>query len=158
MIEGQLKENNVVLDETEFYDRSWYGELKNRKNILSSIEAFHLAKEKKIDIYKGSKKLSLKNFLDTVKDPEFMIKYYVYADLRERGLIVKVEKDSFIVYERGSKKKKGNIAWIVFVSSEDSAAEIAKFEKITKTKDQSIWAVVDNDSDITYYMVSEEDP
>ncbi len=158
MIEGQFKENKIILDETEFYDRSWYGELKNRKNILSPIEAFHLAKAKKIDIYKGSKRLPLKEFLGMIKDPEFMTKYYVYSDLRERGLIVKVEKDSFIVYERGSKKKKGEIAWIVFVTSEDSVAEISNFEKITKTKNQSIWAVVDNDSDITYYMVSEEDP
>ena len=158
MIEGKVKGKTVVLDETEFYDRSWYGELKQRKNILGFIEAFHLAKAKKIDIYKGKKKLSLKDFLGMIKDPEFMVKYYVYSDLRERGLIVKVMKDSFVVYERGSKKKKGEVAWTVFVTSEDSVAEIVNFEKISKASGQAVWAVVDNDSDITYYLVSKEEP
>ncbi|MBR9682089.1 MAG: hypothetical protein GOV02_00245 [Candidatus Aenigmarchaeota archaeon] len=158
MIEGKVNGKTVVLEETEFYDRSWYGELKDRKNILRFIEAFHLAKDKKIDIYKGNTKLSLKDFLTMVKDTDFMIKYYVYSDLRERGLIVKVNKDSFTVYERGSKKKKGEIAWTVFVTSEDSVAEIANFEKISKADSQAVWAVVDNDSDITYYLVSKEEP
>jgi len=158
MIEGQLESNKVVLDETEFYDRSWYGKLKNRKNILDLIEAYHLAKAQKIDIYKGSEKLSLKDILNISKDPEFLIRYHVYSDLRERGLIVKVEKDSFIVYERGSKKKKGEIAWVVFVTSEDSVAEISNFEKITNEKHKAVWAVVDNDSDITYYNISKEEP
>jgi len=163
MIEGKLEENKIVLEDRDFFDKGWYGDLVDERIELAPVEALYLASTEKIAVLKGKKKLSVKELFNLFsEDPEFMIKYYVYTDLRERGLVVKIgyEGSNFIVYERGATPHKSKVAWVVFVNSEDSACEIdtlAKISKLAKNiRSQALWAVVDNDSDITYYIVEEE--
>jgi len=124
----------------------------------------------KIEIKKGKKKLSFKEFYKYCLkiDPRFVIRYNVYKDLRERGLSVRTGFKfgcDFRVYERGvSPIKKGPKAphehtkWIVFCVPEDYACSFQELSRAVRLahniRANMLWAIVDNDNDVTYYQVN----
>ena len=94
------------------------------------------------------------------KDPKFLPRFIVYRDLRERGLPVRIgfKGSDFRVYERGAKPEKvESVKWIVFTDSEDYSCELNKLTKAIQLaeniKSEALWAVVDNDTDVTYYII-----
>ena len=95
---------------------------------------------------------------------QFEIRYLVYRDLRQRGYVVE-ERDGptdFQVYPRGgAPKKTPSKYWVVALSEravfsmDDVLARIAETAAVRKSL---LLAVVDEESDLTYYAVRESEP
>ncbi len=94
---ASLSREFVIADETdlarELYDKSRYGEpVSNKKFQYSLIEAFYLLEWGKLKVL-DSKDKELKND-DFVKkarkvEPNFLVRYAIFKDLRKRGYFVK---------------------------------------------------------------------
>jgi len=171
---AEVIENRVIIwdknDAHKIFESGWYGELFEDRLELSFIEAALLLERKKIEIVKGKKKVSFKDFYNfSLKlDPRFNIRYIVYKDLRERGFPTRTGFKfgcDFRVYERGVKPlKRGPKAphehtkWIVFSVPEDYTCSFHELSRAVRLahniRANMLWAVVDNDNDVTYYQVT----
>ncbi len=167
MKEGVLVDNKVIVkDGKEIYENNWYGEIDENGNlVLDLIEALLLAERERIKVKSGNKTLALRDIVDLGLsfDSKFFVKYLVYKDLRTRGLPVRIgaEGVDFFVYERGSKPgRKRKLIWILFVYSENDLCELDELERTAKLgknlRTKTVWAIVDGDNDITYYIVNEK--
>lgn len=158
-MKAELNGNKVIVKGTELFENGWYGKKVKGNTVLSFIEACLIMERGRIEIAG----YPFKKFFEfcSKKDKNFVTKYVVYRDLRERGLPVRMGfKDcDFRVYERGAKKRGEGLKWIVFTTSEDRQCKInvlGRMSKLSKNiRAESLLAVVDNDTDVTYYKVSE---
>ncbi len=165
MLYGVLIKDKVIAkgeEAREFYEKGWYGEWKEGMLELDLIEAAFLVERGRLEIELGGKKLSLKDLFDIGSKihENFVVKFLVYKDLRTRGLPVRIagEDANFFVYERGAKPKKhSGVKWLVFAYSENNACSLDELERTVKlgknVRAKVVWAVVDGDNDITYYIV-----
>ena len=94
-------------------------------------------------------------------DKKIQIKYPVFKNLREKGYIVKTALKfgaDFRVYDKGAKSEKKHAKWIVFVDHESKKLTWHEFSAKNRvahsTKKNLLLAIVDEESDITYYEVS----
>jgi len=158
-MEGKLDGKKVIVEGTELFDTGWYGKKEKGGTVLALIEACLLVERGRLEI-KGFDFQKFFQFCGE-QDKRFVSRYMVYRDLRERGLPVRIGfKDcDFRVYERGAKNKAEGIKWIVFVQGEDYDCQLDLFGKMNKLskniRAEAMFAVVDNDTDVTYYKVSE---
>ena len=90
----------------------------------------------------------------------FYSKYIVYKDLRSRGLLVRTGfkfGTDFRVYERGDTLSKGHSRYLVHVIPEEytcSFPELARAIRLAKGVHKDIiFAIVDEEGDVTYYLV-----
>jgi tRNA-intron endonuclease len=130
--------------------------------VLSIIEAAYLVDGEKMDVVKDDAALSFEELvkLGSLNQPEFLNKYLVYKDLRERGLVVRTGLKfgtDFRLYDRGEGVGKGHSKYLVHVVPEEytcSFPEMARALRLAKNvhKDM-IYAIVDGECDITYYLV-----
>ena len=103
----------------------------------------------------------------TKKDPRLHEKYIVYKDLRDRGLLVKTGFKfgcDFRVYQRGVTLKKGpkspgeHTKWVVYTVPEDytcSFQELSRAVRLAHSiRAKMLWAIVDNESNVTYYTIT----
>jgi tRNA-intron endonuclease len=177
--EGELLESRVVIwdsSATSLYDESGYGkplpETKSDRLELELAEALYLLEREKIKIFSkksGRKKtMKFKDLLEFAVDiiPQFKAQYAVYRDLRERGYLVKTGfkfGTHFRVYDRGIKLKRGpktskeHTKWIVHAVAEEAAFSLPELSRAVRLahniRATMLWAVVDKESDVTYYLV-----
>lgn len=171
---AELEENRLVVwgkeEANQLFNDGWFGELFDDRLELSLIEGTFLLERKKIEIRKDKKKVSLKGMYKHNQkiDTRFVIRYVVYKDLRERGLPVRTGFKfgcDFRVYERGvTPIKKGPKAqhehtkWIVFCVAEDYACSFQELSRAVRLahniRSHMLWAVVDNENDVTYYQIT----
>lgn len=175
--EAELLETEVVVwgkeDAKEVYDIGCYGKIKDEKLVLSFCEALHLMERKKLEIKENKKKLTKKQFYKKAskRDEEFPHKYAVYKDLRERGFLVRTGfkfGTHFRVYDRGVKLKRGpkskkeHTKWVVHAIPENftcSYAELSRAVRLAQNiRTHLIWAIVDNEKDVTYYEITRITP
>ncbi|APH39186.1 tRNA-intron lyase [Methanohalophilus halophilus] len=164
---GKLKEDRVVAGKEaieEIYETSYYGRPKNDNLILTLVEAAHLLYREKLEIEKEGESLGFEEYFKNASllNPYFELKYIVYKDLRERGFYVQPGVADFRVYPRGGKPGKSSSRSYVYVHSERVALPLSvllkNLESAGNVRKQLIIAVVDEESDITYYEVQESDP
>lgn len=164
MLKGELINNKVIVKGgEEFYKKGLYGNLKGDVLELDLIEALFLAERGRIQIIVNGKGISIKDFYHfCCKQDGFEYKYIVYKDLRGRGLPVRMgfKGCDFRVYERGTKfDKMDKVKWIVFSAAEDypcNMDQLGRAIKLAKNiRTTALWAVVDNDSDVTYYIINQ---
>jgi len=164
---GKLKEDRVVAGKEaieEIYKTSYYGRPKKDNLILTLVEAAHLLYRKKLEIEKEGKSLGFEEYfkIASLLNPNFELKYIVYKDLRERGFYVQPGVADFRVYPRGGKPGKSSSRSYVYVHSERVALPLSvllkNLESACNVHKHLIIAVVDEESDITYYEVQESDP
>lgn len=169
MLTGIIQGNKVfVEDGKEFYDNGWYGKLKDKDLKLDLIEALLLCERGRLEAKdENGKKMKFNDFFHfcSSNDSRFMCRYFVYRDLRERGLPVRIgfEGCDFRVYDRGAKPGKAEaIKWIVFATAEDYPCQMEQLGKAIKLSQNiratALWAVVDNDEDCTFYIINEVSP
>lgn len=126
---------------------------------LSLEEAAFLEEKGKLRVEDAEgRELSVEGFLSVALaiQPRFMLRYIVFKDLRERGYAVRCGKDFFWLFPRGSKGEKPAKAFIRILSERDtvSLAEIERLASLAENmRKEAILAIVDEESDITYYEV-----
>jgi len=178
--EGELVESRVIVwdkDSISLYDESGYGkplpeETPNRLE-LEFVEAAYLVEKGKLKVTmksdgKKNKKLDFKDLMEfgTKSVNQFHPQYIVFRDLRERGYLVKTGFKfgaHFRVYERGVKLKRGPIEahehtkFVVHFVPEESAfslPEMSRAERLAHNiRATFVWAVIDSESDVTYYEI-----
>ncbi len=173
-IKAELIKDRIVIfdkrDADSIFNSGWYGKLKEGRLELALVEACLLLEREKIKIIdKNSRKISFKKLIKHASkiDPRFNIRYTVYSDLRERGLPVRTGFKfgcDFRVYERGvkpikkgPKSEKEHTKWIVFAVGEDYSCSFHELSRAVRLahniRANMLWAVVDNDGDVTYYEI-----
>ena len=177
MLQGKLTEQRVmVFEKSEDVDKlveSDYGKWLDQKLELSLVEAMYLVNKEKLEVKKNNKKLDEKNFLEYCEENErnFHARLIVYTDLRERGFVVKTGFKfgcDFRVYARGVKVKKGpkeaheHTKWVVHAIPEGfncSFPELSRAVRLAQNiRTEMIWAIVDSESDVTYYSIKRITP
>ena len=139
-----------------------FGEIEGNALVLSLIEAVYLVETSKLEVVKDNRVLGLEELVKTgsKKEEEFYNKYLVYKDLRERGITVRTGLKfgtDFRLYDRGGKLGKDHSKYLVHVVAEEytcSFPEMARALRLAKNVNKDmIYAIVDEECDVTYYLV-----
>ena len=175
VVDTMLEEEKVIAVENRehVYEPGYYGKDLGERLELALVEALLLLKRGRIRVFSQGNLIDFKTLYEHAcsVDKRFPHKYRVYEDLRERGLLVRTGFKfgcDFRVYERGVQLKKGpksakeHTKWIVFSVSEDftmSFAELSRSVRLAHNiRARMLWAVVDSESDTTYYAITRHKP
>lgn len=168
---GLLKKDCVVIKDqkeaSQLYNKGNYGyPVSGGGSELDFFEATYLLESGRIEIKKGKTEISFeeifKHSSETV--PDFDVKYIVYRDLRARGFVVKAESGDFdlSVFPRGKTMSNSRPEYLVRTVSERTAFDIGKYTgEISETERKNkhlLYGLVDEEGDITYYVMSHRDP
>lgn len=157
--------NTLIISEQDaisnLYKNGYFGRIKNEKLYLKFVEAAYLLYKKKISIYFDGTNYSLtfKQFYlySSINEIEFELKYIVYKDLKERGYYVQSNIGFFRLYPRGPNQLNKRSKYFIFIQSERTNIKLDHLIKnINLTENvhkELIFAVVDEESDITYYNI-----
>lgn len=147
----------------QMHESGRFGEKVEGKIQYSLVEASYLLGKDKLEVFQGTKKIKSDKFIELAseKEPNFMAKYQVFKDLRDRGYIVKTALKfgaDFRVYSKGVKPGEDHAKWIVFPVYESSIMTwhdfAAKNRVAHSTKKNLLIAIVDDEGDVTYYECS----
>lgn len=152
------------------YETGYFGRPKDDRLYLRFVEAAYLLYKKKIEIYaegqkvsKRSVPMSLDNFIRFAASKEdlFELKYIVYKDLKERGYYVQSSVTDFRVYPRGGHPGKTSAKIFVSVRSERMPLQLSELLMMMRNAESVrkdfILAIVDEESDITFYTAGHMD-
>lgn len=166
MITAHLTGEKIISNEQEaisLNERSLFGERKSGKIEYPFIEALFLIQENKMLLMSGKKIISFEKTLKnaTKIDKKIETKLIVYSDLRKKGCIVKSALKfgaEFRVYEKGSRPGTSHARWILYTTTEHENLNwhdfAAKNRIAHSTKKTLLIAIVDDESDVSYYEVS----
>lgn len=155
----------VVEEETEasqIHNKGYFGTpLSGGALKLELIEGIFLSESGKVSVNRNGEELTFPELLRVANAmyPNFEIKYLVYRDMRLRGYVVKSCLDplDFRVYPRGGSPKKTPSKYWVSALSERSIFNLRELRehlaKVMHAKKKLLLAVVDEESDLTYYDV-----
>lgn len=161
-MKAEIIKDRVLVEKkgvNELYNTGYYGRPKSEGLELTLIEAVYLAYRGRIEVEDKGEALDFAALFKaaSILQSSFELKYIVYKDLRERGFYVQPGVTDFRVYPRGSHPGKGAAKQFVYVRSErapmplrDLLRSLAAAENVRK---QMILAIVDEESDITFYDV-----
>ena len=146
----------------DLYNQSRFGSiLDNQKVQLSLLEAMYLMDKGRLLVLDGrNKEISYESFLKKAKklEPNFWIRYCVFKNMRDRGYIIKTALKfgaDFRVYDRGVKPGEDHAKWVVFPVHEASTLTWYEFSAKNRvahsTRKRLLLAIVDEESDVTYY-------
>jgi tRNA-intron endonuclease len=144
------------------YKKSFFGEISGGKVQYSIAEALYLSEKGKIEIIQKGKVLKSNELLNRFKkiDSRIQLKYPVFRDLRDKGYIVKTALKfgaDFRVYEKGKTPNEEHAKWIVFVEHESKKFSWQDFSAKNRvahsTKKNLLIAILDEESDVSYYEV-----
>ena len=166
-IEAFLLKDNVITecsaDARLLFEKSTYGLLLEDGRIqLTLIEAHYLLDKGKITIVAGKELIPKENFLKKcIKlEKNFWIRYAVYADIRNRGYVIKTALKfgaDFRVYNKGVKPGEDHARWIVYPVKETSVLtwyEFAAKNRVAhSTKKRLLIGIVDEENSVTYYEI-----
>jgi len=176
VVETHLEGDKVVAwkDWEHVYDSGYYGKPVGTDRLeIALVEAVLLLKRGRITVKKEGRDLALNELYEhsTKTDSRFAHRYRVYEDLRERGLLVRTGFKfgcDFRVYERGVQLKKGpksakeHTKWIVYAVPEDYVCSFQELSRAVRLahniRARMLWAIVDNEGDVTYYQITRHKP
>lgn len=128
---------------------------------LSLEEAAFLLDKRKLTILHGETELSLEALMVRAQDtmPMFTVRYLVYKDLKERGYAVKAGGVDFWLYPRGTRQGEKPAMYFIRILSERDFISLTELDELLisarNMRKGLILAVLDDESDITYYEVKE---
>jgi|Deesub1362A_J573_1020465.scaffolds.fasta_scaffold00050_44 tRNA-intron endonuclease len=160
---GTLEGDTISIPGGDSLFNRGYGTKEGNRLILDLFEGVYLLKKKRIKVnVHGNTIQNTEHLFKIASDliPDFEIRYFVYEDIRDRGIKIKPEKHNFLVYPRGAKKKFLKPEFHVYAVSERFRM---KYSEIENMMDRAIndgltliIAVVDQEGEITYYQISPE--
>jgi len=145
-----------------FYDSRGYGRPQNGQVEFAPVEVAHLLFRGDIDAVGDARAadaqpLDFETFLSSAAVSE--VDFFVYNELRERGFYLSPDEDGeFVVYPRGHGPWDGRVAYRVVTLSERAAVEASALTKLAHSPDEEstgVLAVVDEESEVTYFGVEE---
>ncbi|WNY25964.1 hypothetical protein MsAc7_15360 [Methanolapillus millepedarum] len=145
------------------YQSGYFGRPKDNVLYLRFVEAAYLLYRNKIEIFKDKTALDFDAFLKfaALKEDFFELKYIVYKDLKERGYYIQSAATDFRIYPRGGSPGKTAAKSFVFVQSEridlPFSALIQHLNNTENVRKQFILALVDEESDITFFEIKRVD-
>lgn len=162
MAEGILKDSRILLADESAASRleqRGFGKKVGDKLELSLIEGLFLLERGTLKVSDGKKELHAGELIKRAREKDFMLRYRVYKDLRERGFIVKTGFKfgaHFRVYDRGEFLTEHSkfLVHVVPESYTISFPEMSRAVRLAQgVKKKIMFAVVDEEGDITYYNV-----
>jgi len=138
---------------------SFFGEKRQDKIQFNILESFYLLEKGKLEIFQNEKAIKREDLLKKFQrlDKNFLIKYFVFEDLRKKGYIVKTALKfgaDFRVYE---KLKKDHAKWVVFIQKESKKVDWKEFASKNRvahsTKKNLLLAIVDEEGNLLYYEI-----
>lgn len=149
----RLKSEGRVL-----YEQGGYGRLEGTGLRLSPEEALYLMGRGKITVMDFDFDTLLGLFAG---QPNFIRRYLVYHDIRERGYVIQPGPHDFRVFRRGHKPGAGKSRYLIRVLSE---RDLIDFDQLSQDvlaavnmRKQYLLAVVDDEDELTYYEVRVQD-
>lgn len=167
LLKTQLKGDRVLAGKeavAELYKNGYFGRPKGEGLELSLVEAAFLLSRGKLEIELEGILLDFRALFEqaSLRQPNFELKYIVYKDLKERGYYVQPSAADFRVYPRGSHPGKSAANIFVHVQSERQLLPVKLLQdSVTSAENvhkQFILAVVDEESDLTFYEVKTAAP
>lgn len=157
----------ITTNESEafsLYKKSQFGEPIGQKIQYTLSEALYLVEKNKIEVIQKNKVSNFNELFSKIKkiDSKIQLKYPVFRDLRDKGYVVKTALKfgaDFRVYSKGVKigQKGEHSRWIVFCEHESKKFSWHEFSAKNRvahsTKKNLLIAIVDEESDISYYEV-----
>lgn len=162
---GSLAGSKVSLGQgalTELYDQGYFGRPKGKGLELSLVEAAYLLDRSRIRVLSDGVDLDFQALFQMASSLEkgFEFRYVVYKDLRERGYYVQPGRPDFRVYPRGGHPGKSPAEFYVLVISERMPLPlqdvIRPVEMAGQMRKKLMLAIVDEESDITFYEAREK--
>ena len=160
---SELSGNLVIIREgniAKIHEKSYYGNMTEDGLQLSIIEALYLMEKGKLEVKLDSGDLSIDNLFKIIRKQGSFTNYIVYRDLRNRGYIVKTGfkyGSEFRLYERGKSPGDGHSNYLVKVANENSEfmmSDMSSYVRVAHGVNKKLlFAVVDDENDITYYNV-----
>ncbi|MDH3364570.1 MAG: tRNA-intron lyase [Thermoplasmata archaeon] len=133
---------------------------------LSLMEATYLVDSGRLEVASKRGTLTAGDLLRIAHKTKvgFEIQYLVYRELRQRGYIVKMGQPplDFRVFPRGGAPNKTASKWWVAAISERSTFDLGdlldNIDRASQIRKRLLLAVVDEESDVTYYEVRRQSP
>ena len=151
-----VREGNIA----KIHEKSHYGNMTEDGLELSLIEALYLLEKGKLEVNIDSTDVTIENLIRLIRDQGSFTNYIVFKDLRNRGYIVKTGfkyGSEFRLYERGKSPGDGHSNYLVKVASENSKfmmSDLSSYVRVAHGVNKKLlFAVVDDENDITYYNV-----
>ncbi|MHA2171116.1 MAG: tRNA-intron lyase [Candidatus Kariarchaeaceae archaeon] len=145
------------------YNKGSYGVPEDTGVRLNGFEALHLLELKRIEIHEDDMVMKEKNLVKhfSEKIPNFMLRYLVYKDLRNRGYIVNIGMGSsffFRLYARDTKPKLGGAKYYVTPLREGGSILLKELEDLVEIASQSkktlLFGMVDAVGDVSYLQLT----
>ncbi len=168
LVKAILAREKVITESSEdardFYNQSRFGSITEGGKVeLSLLEALYLFDKKRLDLRSESgRKITFESYVRKARkvEPNFWIRYSVFKDIRNRGYIIKTALKfgaDFRVYDRGIKPGEDHAMWVVYPVHEGETLTWHEFSAKNRvahsTKKKLLIGVVDDEGDVTYYVV-----
>ncbi len=144
----------------KIHEKSHFGNQTEDGLQLSIIEALYLVEKDKLEVEVDSEKIQIEEMYGLIRKSGTFSNYIVYRDLRNRGYIVKTGfkyGSEFRLYDRGKSPGDGHSNYLVKVASESSEfmmSDLSSYVRVAHGVNKKLlFAVVDEENDITYYNV-----
>ncbi len=168
---GDLRDGLVVVDDaaeaSSLYNRGYFGTPRSGGGLeLAPLEAMYLVETERLEVRRGGRAVTLGELFRVAGAGEgaFEIRYLVYRDLRQRGYVVEPREGAvdFHVLPRGGAPRKTPSKYWVRALSERAVFDLAELlkraEEASSVRKALLLALVDEESDVTYYAVREATP
>jgi len=144
----------------KIHEKSHFGNPSEDGLQLSYVEALYLMEKGKLEVQNDSEEVSINQMFGLIRKSGAFSNYIVYRDLRNRGYIVKTGfkyGSEFRLYDRGKSPGDGHSNYLVKVASENSEfmmSDLSSYVRVAHGVNKKLlFAVVDDENDITYYNV-----
>ncbi len=168
---GELLDDSVIIKDqkegSQFYNKGNYGYPMSGGGLeLDLMEATYLVEGGRLEVIYQNEQEGFEDLFEYSSSmvQDFDIIYAVYRDLRSRGFVVKAESGTFdlSVFPRGMVMSNSRPVYMVRAVSERTAFDITTFTgEVSETESRNkklLYGVVDEEGDVTYYIMSRRDP
>lgn len=167
VIPSTLEETTVLCTGTHsisLYNKGHYGTPEKNGVRLDGFETLHLLELERITVESATVETSpqglSKYFAEIIDD--FMLRYFVYKDLRNRGYVTNLGEGSsffFRLYARDTKPKKSSAKYYVTALQEGGSIPLLEMNDLieiaSKSKKILLLGMVDASGDVSYLKVTQ---